>query len=203
MRHRPASSAPIRCAKSTFAPSNGIGNSASCQNILASKRFCARGACPITRAATPLNCRVRPRKRVAADSCGSITIRCLETPWFPPRPAEFGQNRKAKMRMSLPGGCRPERYAAQLPPLRCSLPNSRLACAVARLSLRPSKPTGRVMNQTNDAIWLSFEALAKTCPHDDGVRMTAELASWLLEERQRLNPPAPAIIEKVVRTVTK
>jgi hypothetical protein len=61
----------------------------------------------------------------------------------------------------------------------------------------------RVMNQTNDALWLSFEALAKTYPHDDGVRMTADLARWLLEERQRLKLPTPPIIEKVVRTATQ
>lgn len=59
-----------------------------------------------------------------------------------------------------------------------------------------------VMNQTNDDLWLSFEALAKTYPHDNGVRMTADLARWLLEERQRLQLPIPLIIDKVVRTVT-
>ena len=59
------------------------------------------------------------------------------------------------------------------------------------------------MNKTNDGLWLSFEALAKTYPHDDGVRMTADLARWLLEERQRVQLPAPPIIDKVVRTVTQ
>jgi hypothetical protein len=59
------------------------------------------------------------------------------------------------------------------------------------------------VNQTNDAIWLAFEALAKTYPHDNGVRITADLARWLLEERQRLNLPAPPIIEKVVGAVTQ
>jgi len=59
------------------------------------------------------------------------------------------------------------------------------------------------MNQTNDALWLSFEALAKTYPHDHGVRLTADLARWLLEERQRLELPVPSIIDKVVRTVTQ
>jgi len=57
------------------------------------------------------------------------------------------------------------------------------------------------MHQTNDAIWLSFEALAKTYPRDNGVRITADLARWLLQERQRLNPPVPPIIDKVVRKV--
>jgi hypothetical protein len=59
------------------------------------------------------------------------------------------------------------------------------------------------MDQTNDALWLSFEALAKTYPHDGGVRMTADLARWLLEERQRLKLPTPPIIEKIVRTATQ
>ena len=57
------------------------------------------------------------------------------------------------------------------------------------------------MNQTDDSLWLAFEALAKTYPEDNGVRMTADLARWLLQERQRLNLPAPPIIEKVIRTV--
>jgi len=59
------------------------------------------------------------------------------------------------------------------------------------------------MNETNDALWLAFEALAKTYPHDSGVRMTADLARWLLEERQRLQLPAPPIIQKVLHTVTQ
>jgi hypothetical protein len=59
------------------------------------------------------------------------------------------------------------------------------------------------MNQTNDGLWLSFEALAKTYPHDNGVRMTADLARWLLEERQRLKLPIPPINDKAVRTVTQ
>ncbi len=59
------------------------------------------------------------------------------------------------------------------------------------------------MNQTNDALWLSFEALANSYPHDNGVRMTADLARWLLEERQRLELPVPPIIDKVVRKVTQ
>jgi hypothetical protein len=59
------------------------------------------------------------------------------------------------------------------------------------------------MHKTNDALWLAFEALAKTYPHDDGVRMTADLARWLVEERQRQQLPAPPIIQKVVRTVTE
>jgi hypothetical protein len=59
------------------------------------------------------------------------------------------------------------------------------------------------MDETNDALWLSFEALANTYPHDNGVRMTAHLARWLLEERQRLALPIPPIIDKVVRKVTQ
>jgi hypothetical protein len=59
------------------------------------------------------------------------------------------------------------------------------------------------MNETNDALWLAFEALAKTYPHDGGVRMTADLARWLLEERQRIQLPAPPIMQKVLGTVTQ
>jgi hypothetical protein len=59
------------------------------------------------------------------------------------------------------------------------------------------------MQETNDALWLAFEALAKTYPRDDGVRMTADLARWLLEERQRLQLPVPPIIQKVLDTVTQ
>lgn len=64
------------------------------------------------------------------------------------------------------------------------------------------KPTeGDSMDETNDALWLAFEALAQTYPHDDGVRMTADLARWLLEERQRLQLPAPPIMQKVLRAL--
>jgi hypothetical protein len=59
------------------------------------------------------------------------------------------------------------------------------------------------MNQTNDAVWLAFEALAKTYPHDGGVRLTADLARWLLDERQRAQLPAPPIMQRVLRTVTR
>jgi len=59
------------------------------------------------------------------------------------------------------------------------------------------------MNETNDALWLAFETLGKTYPDDGGVRMTADLARWLLEERQRLQLPVPPIIQKVLRTVTQ
>lgn len=58
------------------------------------------------------------------------------------------------------------------------------------------------MDKTNDDLWLAFEALAKTYPHDNGVRMTADLTRWLLEERQRLKLAMPPIIEEVVHTLT-
>jgi hypothetical protein len=57
------------------------------------------------------------------------------------------------------------------------------------------------MNKTNDATWLAFEALAKTYPRDHGVRITADLARWLLEERQRTQLPAPPIMQKVIHSV--
>jgi hypothetical protein len=58
------------------------------------------------------------------------------------------------------------------------------------------------MNKSNDNLWMSFEALAKTYPHDNGVRLTADLARWLLEEQQRAQLPTPPIIEQVVRRLT-
>jgi hypothetical protein len=59
------------------------------------------------------------------------------------------------------------------------------------------------MNQTPDELWLSFEALAKTYPHDDGVRITAHLARWLVYERQRLQIIAiPPVLQKVLQTVS-
>jgi hypothetical protein len=57
------------------------------------------------------------------------------------------------------------------------------------------------MHETSDALWLAFEALAKTYPHDDGVRITADLARWLIEEAERQQLPAPPILKKVVHTV--
>jgi hypothetical protein len=59
------------------------------------------------------------------------------------------------------------------------------------------------MKETNDALWLAFEVLGKTYPNDGGVRMTADLARWLLQEHERLQLPAPPIIEKVLRTVAQ
>ena len=59
------------------------------------------------------------------------------------------------------------------------------------------------MDKTNDALWQAFEALAKTYPRDDGVRMTADLARWLVEERERRWLAAPPILQKVLRTETQ
>ena len=56
------------------------------------------------------------------------------------------------------------------------------------------------MNQTPEELWLAFQALAKTYPHDDGVRLTQDLARWLVEERQRLQIPIPPILQSVVQT---
>jgi hypothetical protein len=58
------------------------------------------------------------------------------------------------------------------------------------------------MNQTPDELWLSFEALAKTYPQDAGVRITAHLARWLVDERQRLQIPVPPVLQNVVQTVS-
>jgi len=59
------------------------------------------------------------------------------------------------------------------------------------------------MNQTRDEVWLKFEALAKTYPHDEGVGITAHLVRWLVEERQRLQLPTPADLQRIVETVAK
>jgi hypothetical protein len=61
---------------------------------------------------------------------------------------------------------------------------------------------GVAMIQTADELWLAFEALAKTYPHDDGVRITADLARWLVAERQRVQIPVSPVLERVVQTVT-
>ena len=55
------------------------------------------------------------------------------------------------------------------------------------------------MTTTNDNLWQAFEALAATYPHDNGVRMTADLARWLLEEGQRIQHPIPPVIDQVIR----
>ena len=114
------------------------------------------------------------------------------------------QNQTLRMKISTTDGCRPQSHAAAILPALCALQNRRPICALITLSFLKSEPDGgSVTNQTNDDLWLSFEALAKTYPHDDGVRMTADLARWLLEERERLQLPAPPIIDKVVRSVTQ
>jgi hypothetical protein len=59
------------------------------------------------------------------------------------------------------------------------------------------------MNQTPDQVWLSFRALAKTYPHDNGVRITAHLARWMVEERRRLQIPIPSVLQKVVEAMAK
>ena len=59
------------------------------------------------------------------------------------------------------------------------------------------------MTQTEDKLWLAFESLAKTYPNDGGVRMTADLARWLLEEHERLKIPTPPVLQQVVRTMTQ
>jgi len=57
------------------------------------------------------------------------------------------------------------------------------------------------MNRTSDNLWLAFQDVARTYPHDEGVRLTADLARWLLLERKRRELPVPPMIEKVVLTV--
>ena len=59
------------------------------------------------------------------------------------------------------------------------------------------------MTETNDALWAAFEALAKKYPDDGDVRMTADLARWLLAEHQRSSLPAPPVVQKALRAVTQ
>jgi hypothetical protein len=61
---------------------------------------------------------------------------------------------------------------------------------------------GGSLNKTNDAVWLAFEVLAKTYPHDNGARMTADLSRRLLKKQQRLGLTTPPIVRKVVNAVT-
>jgi hypothetical protein len=59
------------------------------------------------------------------------------------------------------------------------------------------------MDQVPNELWLSFKALANMYPRDEGVRITADLARWLVEERQRFRIPIPTVLQKVVEAVTK
>jgi len=59
------------------------------------------------------------------------------------------------------------------------------------------------MNEDSDDLWLAFEALAKTYPHDLGVRLTAHLGRWLVEDHRRSQVRIPAVMEKVVHAVVK
>jgi len=59
------------------------------------------------------------------------------------------------------------------------------------------------MDETNDALWLAFEALAVRYPDDGGVRMTADLARWLLEESQRRQLPVPPSLQKAANAVVQ
>jgi hypothetical protein len=66
----------------------------------------------------------------------------------------------------------------------------------------PKNRPGRSMHEVNDAQWLAFEALAKTYPNDNGVRLTADLARWLVEEYQRQKLPVAPIVQRVVHTLS-
>lgn len=59
------------------------------------------------------------------------------------------------------------------------------------------------MNQTNDALWLIFEALAKRYPQDGDVRLTADMSRWMLRERRLAGLPVPSVLEKVMDAVTQ
>ncbi len=59
------------------------------------------------------------------------------------------------------------------------------------------------MDQTPETLWQAFEALADTYPHDDGVRLTAHLTRWLIDERRRVQVPVPPVLDTVVPRVVK
>ena len=68
---------------------------------------------------------------------------------------------------------------------------------------RTNATVGVAMDQTPNELWLSFKALANTYPRDEGVRITAHLARWLVKERQHFQIPIPAVLQKVVEAVMK
>lgn len=57
------------------------------------------------------------------------------------------------------------------------------------------------MNQTPDVLWQNFITLAKTYPQDEGVRLTAHLARWMVEERRRLPADIPTVLHHIVQAV--
>jgi hypothetical protein len=59
------------------------------------------------------------------------------------------------------------------------------------------------MNQTPDDLWRAFEELANQYPSDDGVRITADLARWLVMERKLRQIPVPPVMEAVVLKVAQ
>jgi hypothetical protein len=65
---------------------------------------------------------------------------------------------------------------------------------------REARPTtGGWMDEINDKLWQQFEQLAKRYPHDEGVRMTADLARWARELRQRLRWESPEARQRRLR----
>jgi hypothetical protein len=61
----------------------------------------------------------------------------------------------------------------------CGIEQTPLRAAFRLRARENQEPRGKAMDKGNDALWLAFEALAEKYPHDDGVRMTADLARWL------------------------
>ena len=59
------------------------------------------------------------------------------------------------------------------------------------------------MNKADDGLWQAFEAMARTYPHDNGVRITADLARWLVEQRERLQIPVPPVLQDFVRKMSE
>jgi len=54
------------------------------------------------------------------------------------------------------------------------------------------------LSESPEQLWLAFEALAKRYPHDDGVRLTQDLARWLIAARERLQIPVPPALKNLI-----
>jgi hypothetical protein len=59
------------------------------------------------------------------------------------------------------------------------------------------------MDESNSSLWLAFAALANTYPNDNGVRMTQDLARWLMQEQHMAALPAPPIMLEVLGKVVQ
>lgn len=73
--------------------------------------------------------------------------------------------------------------------------------AYGRSRFPPIASEHRPMPQTPEELWLAFDTLARRYPHDQGVKISADLARWLVEEHQRAEVPLPDGLEGIVGTL--